>query len=106
MCITVAVEGQQNEASLLRTLSRERSLSCHSCCDTGSRFLRYHPKKRPIQSPHTILKRAWRSYFNLDPHGFHSVSSYDTQRDAEVLFLPGHEVKLTARVCYGHNMVI
>jgi hypothetical protein len=29
-------------------LSREGSLSCHTCCDTGPRFLRSHPKDRPI----------------------------------------------------------
>jgi hypothetical protein len=29
-------------------LSREGSLSCHTCCDTGPRFFRSHPKDRPI----------------------------------------------------------
>jgi hypothetical protein len=29
-------------------LSREGSLSCHTCCDTGPRFFRSHPKDRPF----------------------------------------------------------
>jgi hypothetical protein len=37
------------------SLSREGSLSCHTCCDTGPRFFWSHPKDldRPIQSPLT-----------------------------------------------------
>jgi hypothetical protein len=31
-------------------LSREGSLSCLTCCDTGPRFFRSYPKDRPIQS--------------------------------------------------------
>jgi hypothetical protein len=73
-------------------LSREGSLSCHTCCDTGSRFFRSHLKDRPIQSPLTthkgcgesiltqiltgpiqslltIHKGVWRYYSNEDPHG-------------------------------------
>jgi hypothetical protein len=73
-------------------LSREGSLSCHKCCDTGPRFFRSHPKDRPIlspydtpggvenlfllgfsrvpfQSPFTTHKGMWRIYSNLDPHG-------------------------------------
>jgi hypothetical protein len=34
-------------------LSREGSLSCDTCCDTGPRFFRSYPKDRPIQSPLT-----------------------------------------------------
>ena len=34
-------------------LSREGSLSCNTCCDTGPRFFRSHPKERPIKSPLT-----------------------------------------------------
>jgi hypothetical protein len=50
-------------------LSREGSLSCHTCCDTGPRFFRSHPKDRPIQSPLTTHKGMWRIYSNPDPHG-------------------------------------
>jgi hypothetical protein len=45
-------------------LSRERSLSCHTCYDTG----RSHPKDRPIQSPLTTHEGMWRLYSNPDPH--------------------------------------
>ena len=31
-----------------RPLSRDGSLSCHTYCDTGPRFLRSHPKHRPF----------------------------------------------------------
>ena len=44
-------------------LSREGSLSRHTCSDTGTRFFQSHPKGR------------------------HSVASYDTEGDAEDLFL-------------------
>ena len=40
-------------ARLSGHLSREGSLLCHTCCDTGPRFFRSHPKDRPIQSPFT-----------------------------------------------------
>ena len=33
----------------LWSLSREGSLSCHTCCDTGPRFLRSQPKNRHLQ---------------------------------------------------------
>jgi hypothetical protein len=46
-------------------LSREGSLSCHTCCDTGTRFFRPHPKNRPIQSPLTTQERVWRIYSKL-----------------------------------------
>jgi hypothetical protein len=50
-------------------LSREGSLSCHTCCDTGPRFFRSHQKDRPSQSPLTTHMRMWRTYSNPDPHG-------------------------------------
>ena len=48
-------------------LSKEGSLSCHTCCDMGPRFFRSHPKNR------TIL----------------TFASYDKQGDVKDLFLPG-----------------
>jgi hypothetical protein len=51
-------------------LSREGSLSCHTCCETGPQFLRSHPKVSPIQSPLTTHKGMWRIYSNPDPFGF------------------------------------
>ena len=32
-------------------LSRQGSLSCHTCCNKGPRSFRSHPKDHPIQSP-------------------------------------------------------
>jgi hypothetical protein len=49
-------------ARLLRPLSREGSLSCHTCCDTGPRFFLFHPKDRPIQSPLTTHEDGWMIY--------------------------------------------
>jgi hypothetical protein len=51
--VTIAGEGLQNlgPCSVLGPLSREGSLSCHTCCDTGPQFFRSHPKVHPIQSP-------------------------------------------------------
>jgi hypothetical protein len=37
-------------------LSREKSLSCHNCCDTGPQFIRSQSKDRHIKSPLTISK--------------------------------------------------
>ena len=36
-------------------MSREGSLSCHSCCDTGPRFLRSHPKDPFKVDQHLVL---------------------------------------------------
>jgi hypothetical protein len=44
------------------------SLSCHTCCDTGSRIFRSHPKDRPVQSPLTTHEGMWKIYSNSDPH--------------------------------------
>jgi hypothetical protein len=48
-------------------LSREGSLSWHTCCDMGPRFFRSRPKIRPIQSPLTTRMGMWRNYSNPDP---------------------------------------
>jgi hypothetical protein len=45
-------------------LSREGSLSCHTRCDTGPRFLWSYPKDRPIQSPLMTHEGMWRIYSN------------------------------------------
>jgi hypothetical protein len=50
-------------------LSREGSLLCHTCCDTGPRFFRSHPRDRPNQSPLTTRMEMQRTYSNPDPHG-------------------------------------
>ena len=39
----------------LRLLSREGSLSCHTCCDTWPRYTRSHPKVRPASR---LLRQA------------------------------------------------
>jgi hypothetical protein len=57
-------------------LSRERSLSCHTCCDTGPRSFW---KNRHIQSPFTTHKRMWRIYSNPDPHGLKHLDGYCMQ---------------------------
>jgi hypothetical protein len=46
-------------------LSREGSLLCHACCDTGPLFFQSRPKDRPIQS----LLTTHRIYSNPDPQG-------------------------------------
>jgi hypothetical protein len=52
-----------NVLGLTRPARAGLDLSCHTCCDTGPRFFRSHPKHRP-----------------------HSVAFYDTQWDVEDLF--------------------
>ena len=44
-------------AGLLRPFSREGSLSCHTCFDTGPRFSRSHQKDGAVFSPHTTILR-------------------------------------------------
>jgi hypothetical protein len=68
--VTIAGEGLQN-LGLRSTgpLSREGSLSCHTCCDTGLRLFRSHPKDRSIQSPLMTHKGMWRIYSNRNLHG-------------------------------------
>jgi hypothetical protein len=51
-------------------LSREGSLSCHTCCNTKPQFFWSHPKDRPIQSPFITHRGMWRTYSNPDPHGY------------------------------------
>jgi hypothetical protein len=82
--------------------SREGSLSCHTCFDTGPRFFRSHPKDSPIQSPLydtrgdvknllwpgfsrfpiqsllTTHKGVRRNYSNQDPHGVPRSSDINT----------------------------
>jgi hypothetical protein len=69
--ILLTNEGLQNLGlcSALRAFSREGSLSCQTCCDTGPWFFRSHPKDRPISSPFTTHEGMWRIYSNPDPHG-------------------------------------
>jgi hypothetical protein len=66
---TITGEGLQNFGMYWRSgpLSREGSLSCHTCCDTGPRFFWSRPKERPIHSPLTTHNGLWRIYFNPDP---------------------------------------
>jgi hypothetical protein len=66
-------------------LRKEGSVSCHSCCVTGPLFFWSRPTGRPIQSPLTTHNGTWKIYSDSDPHGSHSVASYDTQWDAEDL---------------------
>jgi hypothetical protein len=51
-------------------LSREGSLSCHTCCNMEPRFLRSHPKDRPIKSPLTTYKGMGRTYSIPHPKEF------------------------------------
>jgi hypothetical protein len=70
----------QAYARLLGPLSREGSLSCHTCSDTGPRFTRSHPKDRPIQSPLITHKGCGGFILTLILTNPHSVASYYTQR--------------------------
>ena len=47
------VKGCKFQAFVRRVwrLSRQGSLSCHTCCNKGPRSFRSHPKDHPIQSP-------------------------------------------------------
>jgi hypothetical protein len=59
-------------------LSKEGSLSCHTCCDRRPRFIRSHPKDQPIQSPLTTHEEMWRIYSNPDHHGYNMYLEVDS----------------------------
>jgi hypothetical protein len=65
----------------LRPLSREGSLLCHTCCDTGPRFFQSHPKESAIQSLLTTRKGMLRTYSNLGHHGAHIIQIKLLSRD-------------------------
>jgi hypothetical protein len=86
--VTITVEGLQNLGlcSALRAFFEqgEGSLSCHTCCDTGLRFFRSHPKDRPIQSPLTTRMGMRRIDSNPDPLGEQSLK-FVKQRVLKIL---------------------
>jgi hypothetical protein len=65
------VKGCKIEADARRSgpLSREGSLSCHTCCDMGPWFYPSLSKDHSIQLPLMTHKGKWSIYSNLDPHG-------------------------------------
>jgi hypothetical protein len=86
-------------------LSRQGSLSCHTCCDTGPQFFRSNPKDRPIQSPLTTHKGMWRIYSNPDHHGSHLLWRFDNNAtdatvDAEI-FEP-RQIEIDLMAILGH----
>jgi hypothetical protein len=60
--VTIACERLQNLGLCSGPLGRERSLLCHTFCDTGSRLFRSHPMDRPMQLPLTCKTRKELSY--------------------------------------------
>jgi hypothetical protein len=68
--ITISKEGLQNLGLCVAfgSLSRDGSLSCHTCCDMGPQFFRSYPKDCPIQSSPTTHNGMWRTYSIPDPH--------------------------------------
>jgi hypothetical protein len=81
-------------------LSRQESLSCHTCCDMGPWFFRSLPKNRPIHSPLMTHNGMWRIYSNPDPHGsaleLHSPVTrgewfFQSGKLITYIYLPGRE---------------
>jgi hypothetical protein len=68
--VIITVEGLQNLSlcSVLRAFwaGRDLYISYQTCCGTGPRFFRSHPKDHPIQSPLKTRKGMRRTYYN--PH--------------------------------------
>ena len=52
-----------------------RSLLCLCCCDTGPRFLRPHPRHRPIKSPSTTSTGQWWSILTRIPREVANMKS-------------------------------
>jgi hypothetical protein len=62
-------------------LSREGSLSCHTCCDTGPRVFQSHSRDRAIQPLLTTCKGMLRTYSSLGHHGAHLIQIKLLSRD-------------------------
>jgi hypothetical protein len=56
--VTIACEGLQNLGLCSGPLSRERSLSCHTCCDTGPRV--FFGLIRRTTPTSRLLRHTWR----------------------------------------------
>jgi hypothetical protein len=82
---------QHSIQSVLIVQSREGSLSCHTCCDTGPQFFWSQPKDRSNLSPLTTHEGVWRNYSNLDPHewgwGKLSLWCMSLQKGYHILYL-------------------
>jgi hypothetical protein len=68
--VTTASEGLQNLGLHSGPLSREGSLSCHTCCEMELRFYQSHSKSWPIFLP---LLNSQRDVENLFYRRFHRV---------------------------------
>jgi hypothetical protein len=84
-------EGLQNLGLCLALLkkpwSREGLLSCHTCCYTGPRFFRSHPKDRPIWSPLMTRKGMLRTFSNPDPHGSFLIFNFKALTERAIIIL-------------------
>jgi hypothetical protein len=67
-------------------LSREGSLFCHICCDTGNRIPRFNRGTVPFSHLLGLAKGCWGPILTRNQTGLHSVASYDTREEAEDLF--------------------
>ena len=80
--VTIAGERLQNigQCSVLTALSREGSLSCYTCCDTGPRFSVFIRKTASSFNRLLLLARGcgWPVLTRIRT-GSHSVASCDTQ---------------------------
>jgi hypothetical protein len=92
-------------------LSREGSLLCHTCGDTGPLFFRSHSKDRPILSPFRHTEGCGGSILTWILTGPHSVAFYDTGvefRDQYNSTLRWHRLERQAptcvRFCYADKM--
>ena len=95
--VTTGSERLQNlgpYARLLRQFSREGSLSCHTCCDTGPRFTRSHPKGRPsfasFDGPGALA-----TYANPSVDSFHGLRALTTYAYPSVASFDGPGVLMT-----------
>jgi hypothetical protein len=104
---TITGEELQNLGQCSGPLSREGSLSYHTCCDMGPRFFQSHPKDLPIWSPLTTHKGIWRTYSNPDPHGFIYFENFtimvNEQNVKEVLIIKKNRKGLGCSITFIHD---
>jgi hypothetical protein len=69
--VTITGEGLQNLGYARRSepSSRDGSLSCHICSDTGPLSFWFYTKDRQFQWPLSTNKGMWRTHSNPDLHG-------------------------------------
>jgi hypothetical protein len=90
--VTITGEGLQRRSG---PLSRDGSISCHTCCDTGPRCFWSHSKDHPL----TSRKGIRRISFYAGPHG-----SYVNRLSLHCIWMADHYAAASYRSYCSYNI--